>query len=372
MIKCIVELKELKSALKAVMNAISRKSYLPILQSVLIETSGKSSLILSTTDLEISIRSQITAEITQKGIACIPAKRFFEIVKVLPKSVSQIELEQINTLDFSISAAGVTYQISGMAADEFPKLPTVDRTKIEVIPADIFCDMVQKVGYAVSNDECRHPALNGVLWQTSDKKSIMVATDGHQLVKAESKKIRFINPHTDVIIPLQPLTILNKLVTKEITEIGVIFGDNNLTFVCGDTTISTRLIEETYPNYKKVIPKNNDQIVIVEKEPLLQALQQLRVSIVDDQNYRIALLITESQFKLSTKSASMELPCQFEGQKIEVAFSINYLINIVEHIEGNKVKLVFAKKNPLGALVVTSINKNDGHLCLIMPLRKAR
>ena len=366
--KCIVELKELKSALKAVMNAISRKSYWPISQSVLIETSGKSSLILSTTDLEISIRSQITAKIVQEGVICIPAKRLFEIVKALPKSVNQIELEQTGPIDFVISVAGATYQISVMAVDEFPTLPVVDRTKIEVIPADIFCDMIRKVSYAVSSDEHR-PALTGILWRTSNKKSIMVATNGHELVEVKSNKMRFTNPQADVIIPLQPLMILNKLITKEITEIGVIFGDNNLTFVCGNTTISTRLIKETYPNYKKVMPKNNDQIVIVEKEPLLQALQQLRVSIVDDNNYKIVLLIIKNQFKLSTKSASMELPCQFEGEKMEVAFNADYLINAVGHIEGNKVKLVFAKKNPLGALVATSTNKNDGHLCLIMPLQ---
>jgi len=366
--KCIVELKELKSALKAVMNAISRKSYLPILQSVLIETSGKSSLILSTTDLEISIRSQITAKIVQEGVICIPAKRLFEIVKALPKSVNQIELEQTSPIDFVISAAGITHQIQGMAADEFPTLPVVDHTKIEVIPADIFCDMIRKVSYAVSSDECR-PALNGVLWQTSNKKSAMIAVDGHQLVKVESQKMRFTNPHADVIIPLQPLMILNKLITKEITEIGVIFGDNNLTFICGNTIISTRFIEGPYPNCKQVIPKNNDQIVVVDKEPLLQALQQLRVSIIDDQSYRVALLIAKNQFKLSTKSASMELPCEFEGAEIEVAFNINYLINAVEHIEGNKVKLAFAKENPLGALVVTSTNKNDGQLCLVMPLQ---
>jgi len=368
--KCIVELKELKSALKAVMNAISRKSYLPILQSVLIETSGKSSLILSTTDLEISIRSQIAAKIIQKGVITVPAKRLFETVKALPKSVNQIELEQTGPIDFVISVAGATYQISVMAVDEFPTLPVVDRAKIETIPADIFCDMIRKVSYAVSSDEHR-PALNGVLWRASGKKSIMVATNGHELVEVKSNKMRFTNPHADVIIPLQPLTTLNKLVTKEITEIGAVFGDNNLTFVCGNTTISTRLVEEAYPNCKQVIPENNDQIVIVDKEPLLQAIQQLRVSIVDDQTYRIALSITKNQFKLSTKSASMELPCQFEGEKMEVAFNISCLINAVEHIDGDKVKFAFAKtvKTDMSAAILTSLNKNDGHLCLIMPLR---
>jgi len=368
MIKCIVELKELKSALRAVMNAIDKKSYLPILQNVLLETSGKASLILSTTDLEISIKSQIAAKITQKVAICIPAKQLFEIVKALPKSVSQIELEQVNNIDLVIQTAGITHQIQGMAADEFPKLPTVDRAKIETIPADIFCDMIRKVSYAVSSDEHR-PALTGILWRTSNKKSIMVATNGHELVEVKSNKMRFTNPQADVIIPLQPLMILNKLITKEITEIGVIFGDNNLTFVCGNTTISTRRIEGLYPNYKKVIPKNNDQIVIVEKEPLLQALQQLRVSIVDDNNYQIVLSVTKNQFKLSTKSASMELPCQFEGTKVKVAFNADYLINAVEHINGNEVKLAFAKENLSRAMVMTSTNKNDGHLCLIMPLQ---
>jgi len=369
MIKCIVELKEFKVALKTVINATGKKSYLPILQNVLLETSGKSSLILSATDLEISIRSQIAAKIIQKGTTCIPAKRLFEIAKSLPKSVSQIELEQTNTLDFAIRAADITHQIQGMAADEFPKLPVVDRAKIETVPADVFCDAIQKVGYAVSNDECR-PALTGVLWRTSGKGSIIIATNGHELVEVKSKKIQFTNPHVDVIIPLQPLIILNKLVTKEIAEIGVIFGDNNLTFIYGNTTISTRFIEGPYPDYKKLVQKKNDQIVIVDKESFLQALKQLRVSIGDDQSYRVALLIVKNQFKLSTKSASMELPCQFEGGKVEVAFDTNYLINAIEHIGGNEVKLAFAKENLLGAVVVTSTNKNDGHLCLVMPLRK--
>ena len=372
MIKCTVELKELKSALKAAMNAIGKKSYLPILQNVLLETSSKTSLILSTTDLEISIRSQIAAKITQKGAICILARRLFEIVKSLPKPVSQIELEQVGTLDLAIRAAGVTYQISGMDADEFPKLPVVDHVKIEMIPADIFCDAVSKVGYAVSN-KINRPALNGVLWRNSGRGSIIIATNGHVLVEVKSKKIQFTNPHVDVIIPLQPLIILNKLVTKEIAEIGVIFGDNNLTFIYGNTTISTRLIEGPYPDCKKVVQKKNDQIMVVDKEPFLQALQQLRVAIVDDQYYRVTLLIAKNQFKLSTKSVSMELPCQFEGEKMEVAFNVNYLINTVEHIDGNEVKLAFAKENQsLHALVVTSTNKNDGHLCLIMPLREKK
>lgn len=368
--KCTVDRKEFTAALKVVLNVIPKKTYLPVLQNVLLETSGKSSLTFSTTNLETSIRLAIAAKNVQKGAICVPANHLFEIVKSLPKSVNQVELELVDTLDFVIRAGNSTYEILGVAADEFPTLPVVDRTKIETIPADIFCDMLWKVGHAVSSDE-RRPTLCGVLWQNSGKESVIVATNGHQLVETKSKKIQFTKPHVDVIIPLQPLTRLCKLVTKEITEIGVIFGDNNLIFVCGNTTISTRFIEGPYPNHKKVIPKNNDQIVIVNKEPLLQALQQLRVSIVDDKAYRVTLLITKNQFKLSTKSASMELPCQFEGEKIETALNVNYLINVVEHIGGSEVKLAFTKEDQsLHALMVTSTNKNDGHLCLIMPLQK--
>ena len=370
--KCTVDQKELLSALKIMLNVIPKKTYLPTLTTVLLETSGESSLILSATNLETSIRSTIVARFTQKGAICIPARHLFEIIKSLPKSVNQIELELTNTLDFVIRAGDGIYKILGIAADEFPTLPVVDFAKIETIPADIFCDMVRKVEYAVSNDECRPSSLCGVLWQTSGKQAVIVAINGHELVEVISKKIQFATPHVDVIIPLRPLTILGKLLTKEITEIGVIFEDNNLIFVYGNTTILTRLIEGPYLDYKKVVSKskNNDQIVIINKESLLQALQQLRVSIVDDRNYRTTLMVTKNQLKLSTKGVTLERPCQFEGKKkIEVAYNINYLINTVEHIDGNEVKFAFKESpNSRAPLRITPTNKNDGHLCLVMPL----
>jgi DNA polymerase-3 subunit beta len=360
---------KIRAALAAVISVVPTKLTLPILGNVLVETDTKT-LKLSATDLEISITTSVEANIVKKGCVAIPARTFSEIINALPET--EIDIEGINNR-IELRFPGGNYKISGMPSDEFPKLPEVNVSKEIKIAADTFRKMIQKTAFAVSGDETR-PALNGVLWQTSSEKMRMVATDGHRLAKFEAENTKLQGLYDDIIIPPRALNLASKLAADDVKDIGVVFGENNIVFICGHNTITSRIIEGPYPNYEQVIPNNNDKTLILSKAQLTDSVR--RVAILSNALTRqVKFSIGSDQLKLSATNVDLggeaveTLPCSFDGEEIEIGYNAAYILDIVKQIDGDEVK--FALATPVSAGVVTSTEKESDYLCLIMPLRLA-
>ncbi len=367
--KLTVTTDKLQAALAAVMSAVPTKSTLPILGNILLEADTKS-VKISATDLELSITTTMETKVAKKGSVAIPAKTFADIVNALPQT--ELEIESANNR-IELRFGTGDYKISGMPADEFPRLPEVDLKKEIRLPSDVLRKLIQRSQYASSTDETR-PALNGILWQTNGERMRMVATDGHRLARAEADNEKLKGQFNDVIVPPRAFNLIYKLAGESIKEVGVIFGENNLIFTCGGNTVSTRIIEGPYPNTDQVIPRNNNKSLIVPRGLLNDTLR--RVSILSNSlTHQVKFKIANNTLELSATNvdlggeANEKIPCQYDSDDMEIGYNATYILDILKQLDGDEVR--FALSSATAAAVVTSVDDGADYLCLVMPLRLA-
>lgn len=361
---------KLSSTLQAVLQVVPSKSTLPVLSNVLVEAlDGK--VKISATDLDVSISCTLECEVTKKGSVAIPARILFDIIKELPESEVTIESTASRV---EIKIPNGSYKIATVAADDFPKLPAVNRKKeIKIAGADLI-RMITKTTFACSDDETR-PALNGVLWQTKGDRMQMVATDGHRLAKLSIENRKLKGLHEDVIVPPKVLNLIPKFADANNEEVGIIFGESNLIFLLGETILTSRLIEGPYPNFEQVIPASSDKRMVVSKDDLHGAVR--RVSVLSNAlTHQVKFAIKDRTITLSTTNTDVGgegkevLECDYNGDPIELGYNATYISDVLNKIDASEV--IFELSSPVAAGIVYSpeLSKDD-YLCLVMPLRLA-
>ncbi len=358
----------LTSYLQHVLAVVPSKSTLPILSNILIECFDNN-LKISATDLDITITVTCEANISKKGSVVIPGKMLFDIIKELPESEVSFEGSS-NRVEIKVPNG--SYKIGSVAADEYPELPPINTKKQIEIDSKTFVTMIRRTTFACSHDETR-PALNGVLWQTNGELMTMVATDGHRLarVRSENKKLKGLND--DVIIPPKVLDLIAKLAEGDREKIGLIFEESRMIFNLDDIVITSRLIEGPYPSYEAVIPESSDKKMTIARSDLFSSVR--RVSILSNSlTHQVKFAVKNNNLLLSTTNtdvggeAKENLPCEYEGDAVEIGYNAGYVNDILNRIESDEV--VFELSSPVSAGVIYEANTNkEDYLCLLMPLR---
>jgi len=360
----------LSGYLQSVLQVVPTKSTLPILSNILFEALDDK-LKISSTDLEVSITATFDCTVSKKGVAVLPGRILFDIVKELPESDITFEGTASRV---EIKVPNGSYKIACASAEDFPKLPVVNTKKEIRIDGSDLVAMIKKTTFACSTDETR-PALNGVLWSTKGDAMNMVATDGHRLAKysVENKKLKGISE--DIIIPPKVLNIIPKFISESNGEIGVIFGENNIIFNLNDVILTSRLIEGPYPNYEQVIPSENDKKILIDKENLMGAVR--RVSILSNSlTHQVKFGVKNNTLTISTTNADVggegkeSIPCDYSGDVIELGYNANYISDVLGKIDGDEVIFELSNAVSAGLIYSPEIPKDD-FLCLIMPLRLA-
>jgi DNA polymerase-3 subunit beta len=361
---------KLSGYMQSVLQVVPTKSTLPILSNMLFEAL-ENSLKISATDLEVSITATIDCEIAKGGVAVLPARILFDIIKELPES--DIVFEGTSNR-VEIKVPNGSYKIACAASDDFPKLPAVNIKKQIKIPGGDLVRMIRRTTFACSNDETR-PALNGVLWSTKGDFMNMVATDGHRLAKVavENKKLKGVSE--EIIIPPKVLNLIPKFISDGEREIGIIFGDNNIVFNLEDIVLTSRLIEGPYPNYEQVIPSESDKKLVISKDDLSGSVR--RVSILSNSlTHQVKFSIKGNQLKVSTTNADVggegreSINCDYVGDAIDLGYNASYIMDILNKVEGEEVIFELSNAVSAGILYSSSVPKEE-FLCLIMPLRLA-
>jgi DNA polymerase III subunit beta len=361
---------KLAGCLQSVLQVVPSKSTLPILTNLLIEALDNK-LKVSATDLDMSITGTVDCEVAKKGSTALPARILFDIVKELPEG--EITIESVNSR-IEVRIANGSYKIASVSPDDFPKLPAVNTKKEIKVDAEQLSRMIRKTTFACSTDETR-PALNGVLWQTKGEKMQMVATDGHRLAKTAVENTRLKGMSEDIIVPPKVLNLIPKFIESPSTEIGIIFGENNIIFNLGNTVLTSRLIEGPYPNFEQVIPSSNDKQLRVSKADLGGAVR--RVSILSNAlTHQVKFGLKKGRLTLSTSNADVggegveAIECDYSAEPVDIGYNATYVSEILSKIDSDEV--VFELSSPVAAGIVygTDVSKND-FLCLIMPLRLA-
>ena len=362
---------ELAERLQTVLAAVSMKTTLPILGNILLRAEGETAN-LSATDLDLSITTSVSAKVGKPGMTTVPARIFAEIIRELPGDEVALS-EQNNRME--IRAERGVYKLSGMAADEFPRLPQIKGGGHTTIPAAQLADMIKKVIYAVSTDETR-PALNGVLWQAVGERMHMVATDGHRLARYTVGDNRLLGVRDDLILPPKTLHLLAKMAADCEGDIEVTFGEKNIAFTLGPTTITSRLIEGPYPNYEQVIPAANDKLLRVDVEELSAGVR--RVAILSNSLTRqVKFSLSKDGLELSATNqdvggeAKEKILCEYSGEDLEIGYNAGYILDILKQVDSQKVEFALATSISAGVIKAGDGPLRDNYFCLIMPLRLA-
>ena len=251
--KFSVTKEKLLEGLQQVQNVVSTRTTLPILSNVLLQANG-SEVHLTTTDLDVGVRGSFEAKVEKEGATTLPARRLFTIIRELPSSEIQIDVDGKNAA--SIRSGQSFFKILGLPEEEFPPLPKFENAKVVTIRQKDLRDGLRKTSYAISTDETRY-VLNGVLFSFKENKLTLVATDGRRLAMVDIE-LEFPRSHeADIIVPTKAVTELQRLLTDE-GEVKVSVGSGQIAFDLNNTLLVSKLIEGNYPNYKQVIPSEDE------------------------------------------------------------------------------------------------------------------
>ena len=349
--------------LKSVQNIVAGKGSLPILQNVMIETKGKE-LKMTTTDLDISIKSVCECTVEEEGVTTLPVKLLFTAVTKVAEGEIEVVVDAKERA--TISAGNARYKLAGMPESEFPRLPNDSNAYTYSLPQQTFREMLRKVAYAASQDDTRR-TLKGVLMSFKNSKLTMVATDGRRLALVENEVEFPKNAEKDIVLPSKAVAELQRSMNGE-ENLSLIVQKSQICFTLGNVTIYSKLMDDAYPNYRQVIPKETAEHISVDRQLLLDALDRASVMTMDEAHS--TKLIFENG-KLTVTSAASDIgeakdvvPIKYAGEKIEIMFNPSYVMDPLKVIDDDEV----------------TINLHNGHspavikcsipfLYVLMPLR---
>ena len=359
---------ELQQALQKLSKATPTRSTLPILGCALIEARDEKT-ILKTTDLEISIQVEIPSSLENSGQAAIPLKTLLEVTNELPEVRLTIEVDDKNKATISTDLG--QYDLMAKNPDEFPKTPEQKSPTSIKIPGKTLKHIINSTSFAISRDELK-PALTGVLLQIKDDKTVAVSTDGHRLVKQTRNDFVASEATVDIIVPKKFLNYLSSHLKDG--EVELLLAEDHLAAKVGSDVVITRIIDESFPNYETVIPKENNKRLVVEKSSLLGAIK--RVSIFSNKStHQVALSLGSDGCKITTEDpeksskAQEKIAATYEGEPIVIGYNAEYLKDVVSHIDGEEIAIDLS--SPVSAALFSSMQSDEKveSIMLLMPIR---
>ncbi len=361
-----VDREDFLKKLQPINSIVSARTAYPILQNILLEMK-EDRLCISGNDLDSYIEKEIPLK-GEVGKTILPGKKLMEIVKELSSETFILETTDEHTV---ITSEHSTFKIPRLDPSEYPEKPELPKDKEFELPLYKIIKSLETVSFATSKDVSR-PAMGGIFWEMRKDGMRMVSTDGHRLAFIEKSGEMGEMETFKAIISVKFHQLLPSSVEKE--EVAKFYLDKTkIGFVFGDTTIISRLIEGPYPDYERVIPKENPNILTIAREAMIPALR--RVSIFSDPyNHLVKFRMTSGRLVLSSLTAEIgeakeELPCSYKGEEMEIGYNSHYLLEIINHIESDEV--VFELSTPTSAaLIRPSITEEDEkRLFLLMPIR---
>lgn len=358
----------LYKGLNLVSHLSNRSMSLPILNNVLL-TVEQGNLIVSATNLEIGVVTEIRGKAEKDGAFTVNAKVFTDYVNMLPKEKITLELkdEQLH-----ISCGSYNTKIRGQVADEFPIIPSISQDKGYVVDSKVLKDALSQTTFAVSLDEMR-PEITGVLTIVSEKQLLVVATDSYRLAE---KKVALTHELEDkrLIIPLKTLQEVDRVINAH-TEPEITFycDENQIMFVCGATRVISRLIEGNFPNYEQIIPNAFSTSAHLNREELIQAIRTASLftrSGVNDvvlsfksDNNEIEITTTNSQIG----EHQAVLAGEVLGNDLKVVFNYKYLLDGLQSVTDESVTIELSSSTTPAVLYS---KKDAGYTYLIMPIKQ--
>jgi DNA polymerase-3 subunit beta len=353
----------LTNGIRKTTSAVNSKTTIPVLSNILIEAdAGK--IVLTATDLEVCIRTELEAEVAESGKTTVPARKFSQIVGAL--AGDKVTLETNDNQQTSISCGKSFFKILGLDAEEFPLEEGVDASWSFSLPAADFRRNLGKVAYAASTDETRH-VLNGILLSIRNGVLTSVATDGRRLALVEQNLEGDVPEDCDVILPAKVVNELLKVLDSN-EPLSIDLSDARASFTVNGTRITSKLVEGSYPNYRQVIPGAFSQSAVIPRDEFVTVLNRVSM-MVSESSASVSLKLENAKMIISATSAEFgeanePMQVSYDAQDLEISFNPVFLGDPLRHLEAEQVVMQFNDEfSPI------SISGDEGFLCVIMPMR---
>lgn len=351
--------------LQLVAGVVERKQTMPVLANVLLEVKDNV-LTLTGSDLEVELVGHIALDECQEGRITVPARKLMDICKSLPDS-AVIELSVDDTRAV-IRSGRSRFTLSTLPADEFPNIQDMQGDLSVVVAQNSVRKLIEKTGFAMANQDVRY-YLNGMLFEVADGQLRVVATDGHRLATAiEDAQVS--GDLTQVIVPRKGVLELNRLLSDTDETVELQIGSNHIRAKVADYIFTSKLVEGKFPDYHRVIPRNNDKIVIADRLELRQVF--LRASILSNEKYRgVRLILTNGMLQVFANNPEQEeaeesVLVQYQGENLEVGFNVSYLLDVLGVVNSQEVRISLND-----ATASALVEEADSHAAqyVVMPMR---
>lgn len=354
--------------LQGISGVLSTSNTLPILDNFLFEiVDGR--LTVSASDLETTMRTSMEVEAKEEGKIAIPAKLLLDVLKNLPDQPCTF---LVNPDNFSVEIAydNGKSKMVGYNGDDFPRTPELDKSNSIVISGEIVSNAINKTLFATGVDDLR-PVMSGVFCEFSPESITFVATDAHKLVRYTRTDSQA-SGSSSFILPKKPLNLL-KSNLKGDEEVKLEYNDSNAVFTFNDIVLICRLIDGKYPNYEAVIPKENPNVLRIDRVQFLSSIK--RVSIFANKTtHQIKLKLAGSELSLSAEDidfsneANERLTCNYAGDDMEIGFNSRFLMEMLNNLDTTEVRLEMSEPSRAGLLMPSEANENEDILMLVMPV----
>ena len=356
---------ELNQRLTIVSRAVSSRTSVQVLLGVLLRAeSGQ--LHLAATDMELSLRTSLAAEVEGEGAVVVPGRLLVELARLLPEGEVSIE-HRADEGVVRIECGTARYRLHTYSVDDFPRLPDVAAVAPFEVDRRAFLDTVARVSRSASRDESR-PVLTGILVRFEAGKLVMAATDSYRLSVKETE-LDADAPEFEAIIPARALQELARVVQGgETVELGV--HENQVVFSAGGVLLTSRRIDGQFPNYKQLLPETFEHELALPRTEVLEVVR--RTAVMAQRNSPLRLRFADGELTISAQTQDIgesreSLPVAFDSEPLEIGFNAEFLREGIESVSADEVTLKLI--SPLRPGLIQ--DDRDDFWYLIMPIRLA-
>jgi len=367
-----LEQSNLMKSLGHVHRVVERRNTIPILSNVLLRAEG-GSLHLKATDLDLEVFEKTPAVVEQAGATTVPAYMLYEIVRKLPGGSEVMLSIDADSSTLKITSGRSNFTLQMLPVEDFPDISAGEFSHSFTMATGEIRKLIEHTQFAISTEETRY-YLNGIFLHTVDEdgETLLraVATDGHRLARSQSTAPDGAAGMPGIIIPRKTVGEVQRLVEDPDAAVMVELSDSKIRMSVGETVLTSKLIDGTFPDYNRVIPTGNDKELLLDRETFAKAVD--RVSTISSERGRaVKLQLSEGQMVLSVNNpdsgtAEEEISVGYSSDALDVGFNSRYLLDITNQLTGDEAK--FMLSDPGSPTLIHDSNES-GAIYVLMPMR---
>ena len=367
MIELTLPRNDLLNPLQSIIGAIERRQTMPMLANVLIRSDGNN-LEFTATDLEITLQARSLENGAQEGSAVLPARKLLEICKNLPDG-KDVDIRADNEKAV-IKAGKSRFSLVCLPAEDFPEQQEGKGATVQFsLDSGILSELIAHTAFSMAHQDVRY-YLNGLMLELGSSLIRSVATDGHRLAYAESPVSLEVTESQQVIVPKKGVLELQRWLDGDEGQLDITLNPNSIRIESATRTLVSKLIDGRFPDYNRVIPELAENIGVLDRVAFRESLQ--RAAILSNEKYRgIRLILEQDKLTLQAhnseqEEAQEELPMEYDGERLEVGFNVQYLMDICNTIDHETLELSIQDPNSSALLRDPS---KPGMRYVVMPMR---